>query len=44
MKDLNKFIWYTTDGKMHEKTVTDEEERANFMYWLETDKTVVKWY
>lgn len=44
MKDLNKFIYYTTDGKRHEKTLTDEEERSDFIYWLETDKSVVKWY
>jgi hypothetical protein len=41
-----KFIYYTTDGKRHVKIIDDNErdEILDFIEWLETDKSVVKWF
>ena len=41
-----KFVYYTTDGKRHEKLVDnkDHDKVLEFIDWLETDKTIVKWY
>lgn len=38
-----KFTWMTKDGKWHTKTIEDMEERLDFISWLETDPSVVKW-
>lgn len=43
-KDKNmKFVWWTRDGKMHEKFVIEYEDRLNFIEWLETSPDVVSW-
>ena len=41
-----KFVYYTTDGKRHENLIDnkDHDKVLEFIDWLETDKTVVKWY
>lgn len=38
-----RFIWWTRDGKKHEKTIVDYEDRLAFIEWLETSSNVVKW-
>lgn len=42
--EIMKFIYYTIDGKRHEKTITDKEEILSFINWLETDNSVKKWF
>lgn len=37
------FKWLTEDGKWHERTIWDTEERIKFIEWLETDKSVIRW-
>lgn len=38
-----KFVWWTKDGRRHEKVVCDYEDRLNFIEWLETSPDVVSW-
>ena len=40
-----KFVYYTTDGERHEKIIEskDRDKILDFIGWLETNKTVVKW-
>ena len=43
-----KFVYYTTDGKRHEKEIPDgqehQEERLDFIGWLETSPIVKIWW
>lgn len=41
-----KFIYFTRDGKRHEKIIdkNDHEKILAFIEWLETDKNIIKWY
>lgn len=40
------FKYYTKDGKIHYKTIDNKEHDKilAFIEWLETDKSVIKWY
>ncbi len=38
-----KFRWLTTDGRWHEKIITDHDEILKFIEWLETNSSVIKW-
>lgn len=38
-----KFVWWTKDGRRHEKVVRDYKDRLNFIEWLETSPEVVSW-
>ena len=42
-----KFVYITTDGKKHEKEIPNgaehQEERLDFITWLETSPEVIKW-
>lgn len=42
-----KFVYWTKDGKKHKKEIPDgaeyQEERLNFITWLETSPIVKVW-